>query len=246
MPWSSLFQLTRPDPIPDPGLPRRLLRHLFLPEKLGLGGRLLDIGCGAGELTQFCNLLGVETVGLDERADRVTAARRAAPQLDFFHVKLDQPLPVLDQTFDIVLVRDLAVHRLSLRSADALAATANLLATVRPGGQLVLLARADHDGGTTDDWHAPNCLARHLGTFPGSNRVVDLYDWPMPFAAITWMLGRHVRPGFRIATLTTPREAISRRQWLDFATAAGQPATSTCCPWFASQRGDTGIQRHAA
>lgn len=244
--WSSLFQLTRPDPIPAPGLPRRLLRHLFLPQNLGVGGRLLDVGCGTGDLTQFCHLLGVESVGLDEHADRVSAARRAAPQLDFFHVDLDQPLPVLDQTFDIVLARDLAAHRRNMQSAETLAATANLLATVRPGGQLVLLARADHDGGSSDDWHASDCLARHLKSFPGSPCVVDLRDPLTPFAAVRWMLGRRTQPGFRIGTVTTPREPICRRQWMDFAAAAGQRVPGACCPWFELQHGDSKFQRHAA
>lgn len=246
MQWSSLFHLTRPVPIPDPGLPRRLLRHLFLPQHLGLGGRLLDVGCGTGELTRFLDLLSVETVGLDESLANVDTARRAAPHLDYFCIDLLEPLPVPDQYFEFVIARDLSVHQHNLLSFDALTATASLLATLRPGGELVLMAREDHDGGTHDDWHAPACLARHLAPFPGTCRVVYLNDRLTPPAAWRWIVTHRPRPGYLIGTLKIPLQPISREQWRDFAVIASRRTVETCCAWSHSHDGNHDPTRHAA
>lgn len=244
--WSSLFTSVNSSTDADPGLPRRLLRHLFLPQHLGMGGRLLDVGCGTGELTRFLDLLSVETVGIDASPAMIHAARLAAPHIDYFCADPDQALPVEDHYFEFVLARDLAVHQRNLLSFEAFATTANLLATLRPDGELVLLAREDHDGGQHDDWHTPNCLAHHLSAFPGMCRVVYLNDWLTPPSAWRWIVEHQPRPGYLTATLKIPNRLISRQEWLDFAVAADERSDQPCCAWCRLHGDDTESIREAA
>ncbi|MBI5757704.1 MAG: class I SAM-dependent methyltransferase [Planctomycetales bacterium] len=244
--WSSLFNSVNSSTDADPGLPRRLLRHLFLPQHLGMGGRLLDVGCGTGELTRFLDLLSVETVGIDASPAMIHAARQAAPHIDYFCADPDQSLPVPDHYFEFVLARDLAAHQHNLLSFAAHATTANLLATLRPGGELVLLAREDHDGGPHDDWHLPNCLSLHLAAFPGACRVVYLNDWLTPPVAWRWIVEHQPRPGYLTATLKIPNQPIGRQQWFDYAVIAGRLADRTCCSWCQSHGENTESNRDAA
>ena len=47
-------------------LPRAVVRHLLFAHQIGLGSRVLDVGCGHGELVHFLDDLGMDAVGLDE------------------------------------------------------------------------------------------------------------------------------------------------------------------------------------
>ena len=48
-----------------PGLPLRVLRHLIVKHDVPIGSRVLDVGCGRGQLVQFLYELGFDVTGID-------------------------------------------------------------------------------------------------------------------------------------------------------------------------------------
>jgi ubiquinone/menaquinone biosynthesis C-methylase UbiE len=112
------------------------------------GQRVLEIGCGTGNLALLLNRLRPEVhiVGLDPdpkalaRARRKAARRALAVQLDRGFA---EELPYADASFDRILSAFMFHH---LEPADRRAALHEVARTLRPGGSLHLL----DFGGTTD------------------------------------------------------------------------------------------------
>jgi len=106
-----------------------------------VGGRLLDVGCGDG------NLFGVSAarvgpkgliVGFDVSDSLLAAGRERARGLDaaalVFKGDFNQPFPLLDDDFDTTLSAYAAYY-----AADAGAFIDEVLRVTRPGGQVVLI-----------------------------------------------------------------------------------------------------------
>jgi 2-polyprenyl-3-methyl-5-hydroxy-6-metoxy-1,4-benzoquinol methylase len=55
--------------------------YLAIRKALPQGGRILDVGCGAGAFTSLLSMYGFETVGVDQDADVVAHARQVAGML---------------------------------------------------------------------------------------------------------------------------------------------------------------------
>jgi SAM-dependent methyltransferase len=88
---------------------------LFLTDHYHLQGkRILDFGCGTGELTVLMNLLGYQAFGLDIHEKhvelaRVLAAENGIPE-DFFIVNHAGKLPFPDGFFDVVTMFSVLEH----------------------------------------------------------------------------------------------------------------------------------------
>jgi SAM-dependent methyltransferase len=113
---------------------RRLL------EALGLGGSVLDAGCGSGALTaRLAELPLVESVtGLDVDAQLLGLARARVPRGTFVEGAAES-LPFGDDEFDGAVARLLLQH-----VPDPEAVVRELARVVRPGGLVVAI---DVDGG---------------------------------------------------------------------------------------------------
>jgi SAM-dependent methyltransferase len=115
-----------------------------------LDARVLDLGCGAGQLSHHVAEAGsAEVVGLDisERMLELARARRAHPRVTYVHESIeDATFP--PERFDLV-VSSLALHYVS----DYAGLTRRIASWLTPGGLLVFstehpifTARASDDG----------------------------------------------------------------------------------------------------
>lgn len=98
----------------------------------GLRSRVLDVGCGAGFLTNHLAGEGFEVTGIDCSASSLAEAARRDPTGQVRYLQADAyALPFADQSFDVVAALDFLEH--VERPAEAIAEMARVL---RPGGCL--------------------------------------------------------------------------------------------------------------
>ncbi|SMC69975.1 class I SAM-dependent methyltransferase [Kibdelosporangium aridum] len=69
---------------------------------IGPGTRVLDVGCGSGEFLAYVHELGGEAAGIDSSPQMVALARKRAPHAEVKVGDVDQPLPWMDDSFDVV------------------------------------------------------------------------------------------------------------------------------------------------
>ena len=105
----------------------RGILELLHPEK---GEKILDLGCGTGQLTQQIADSGARVTGLDASPDMIGQARQNYPNLDF--VLADATAMHFEGEFDAVF-SNAALHWM-MEPAKVIAAMARAL---RPGGRLV-------------------------------------------------------------------------------------------------------------
>jgi ubiquinone/menaquinone biosynthesis C-methylase UbiE len=114
------------------------LRRRFALAALAPGDRVLDLGCGAGDLTAELARVAPRTIGAEVAEAALARARRRHPQLEVRLVGVDEPLPFDDGAFDVVWSSEVIEH---------VPDTARWLSEVRrvlaPGGRL-LLTTPDH------------------------------------------------------------------------------------------------------
>jgi ubiquinone/menaquinone biosynthesis C-methylase UbiE len=124
-----------PDELETPDLP---VRAAFARAHVRAGDRVLDLGCGQGDLTAVLAETGAHPVGVEIAEAAVSRARRRHPQLRFELAPVDGRLPFDDNTFDAVWASEVIEH---------VADTARWLSEVRrvllPGGR-VLITTPNH------------------------------------------------------------------------------------------------------
>ena len=126
--------------------------HLLRAAAIGDRSRVLDVGCGTGQISRLAARSAgrVSVLGLDLSAPMLPRARAVSAAEGIGNVTFEQgdaqahPLPAA--AFDVV------VSRFGIMFfGDAVAAFANIGRSLRPGGRLAVLAMrrlADHDLGT--------------------------------------------------------------------------------------------------
>ncbi len=94
------------------------------------GERILDIGCGTGQLTEEIARRGARVTGLDNSAEMLADARKNFPELTF--VLTDASRFDFAEPFDAVF-SNAALHWVK----DAEGSVASIAAALRPGGRFV-------------------------------------------------------------------------------------------------------------
>lgn len=231
---------------PTQSVSRRLLRYLVSGRQLGPGSRVLEIGCGTGELTRHFHRLSFDVVALDSSSKSIKTATEELPDIDF-HLWHEAPdLPEAEHGYDLVLAHNLSLFGQNLSSEEVLRFTAEIASCVRPGGSLVILNRLaptwqDQPGG-----HLQSCYRRLFSCFPGQGNTSTISD---PFTdprTWSWMFGRRPRSGYLAASLRIPLESISRKQWHQQALREILRPEESCCLWARRQSMIETEQRKAA
>lgn len=101
------------------------------------GERVLDVGCGNGQVARDLAALGAKAVGIDLSRQMLDRARELAAGSAEFVEGDAQVHPFVDGQFDVVLSRFGAMF-----FADRAAAFRNLARATAPGGRIVLVAWA--------------------------------------------------------------------------------------------------------
>jgi len=100
------------------------------------GLRILDIGCGAGILSEPLARLGADMVGIDPAAENIEAARLHASESGVavdYRATTAESLAEAGERFDVVLAMEVVEH-----VVDVPAFVATCASMVKPGGLLVM------------------------------------------------------------------------------------------------------------
>jgi ubiquinone/menaquinone biosynthesis C-methylase UbiE len=113
--------------------PDQALRRRFALDNISAGERVLDLGCGAGDLAADLARAGAQVTAADVAQAALDRAGRRHPELELRLIDIDEPLPFTDGSFDAVWSSEVIEH---------VADTARWLSEVRrvlvPGGRVLL------------------------------------------------------------------------------------------------------------
>jgi ubiquinone/menaquinone biosynthesis C-methylase UbiE len=116
-------------------LPARLQAALSFAGELK-GKRVLDVGCGRGEVVLYCLGQGAEAYGVDYSADALLLARQGAGDEPGHYQRADaRHLPFQNESFDVALMLDIVEH---LYPADLAASLVDVRRVLKPGGVLIV------------------------------------------------------------------------------------------------------------
>jgi len=96
--------------------------------------RVLEVGCGTGNLTKHLNDMGFKVVGVDSSEDMVRVARRKLPDVEFFVADVREFS--LDEKFDAVVSTFDSLNNI-LEDEEMLKAFINIRRHLRDGGVFI-------------------------------------------------------------------------------------------------------------
>ena len=136
----------------------------MLVDLVGERPRVLDAGCGAGQVTKMLQNWGCDAVGVDAAERLIGLALSAYPGLAFTVGDL-RALPYPDREFDALVARYSIIHT---APDEVPAVVAELARVVRPGGCLLVefqssgsapIRAIDHARGRGTAMTSPRCWA---------------------------------------------------------------------------------------
>jgi SAM-dependent methyltransferase len=193
----------------DDVFPRHVADHYIdkrtrlVKDLLPLGGLVLDVGCGTGQLAAAIGSEGFDVFGVDLSASMVARAR--ARGLAGTYAGVTTALPFADNAFDLALTVATLHH---LETPERVAATVSEMARViKPGGFVVLW---DHNP-ANPYWPI---LMKRVPQDSGDERLVPLAELLRDTRAAKLELQRVFRSGFTPdflpAQLATPWAWVER------------------------------------
>ena len=161
--------------------------HQLVVDAVGNEGRLLDVGCGSGQLLIRCaktapgDYVGLDFWGEDWEYSRAQAERNAALEgvqgLRFVHGSASR-LPFADAAFERV-VSALTFHEVR-DVADKTTSVAEALRVLAPGGRFAFVDLFDDPklyGGRS---HALTVIESNRGEIESARSLSDMLDLPFP------------------------------------------------------------------
>lgn len=116
---------------------RRGVYARLLDEQLPIGARILDAGCGTGQLAIFLSMVGRKVYGIDLTSNSLKKANDFKRNFKLRNVNFAQmnlfALALEEESFDYVFCNGVLHH-----TADAYGAFQNLVRLVKPGGYITI------------------------------------------------------------------------------------------------------------
>jgi len=131
------------------------------------GERILDVGCGTGQLTADIARFGAEVVGIDSSPDMIATARKNFPHIRFDVA--DVTALTFDNEFDVV-VSNAALHWVR----DQPSAIASIARALKPKGRLIF-----EMGGKGNLRHLLDAIYQALRAL-GVDHPEQLLPWSFP------------------------------------------------------------------
>jgi hypothetical protein len=209
--------------------PIRLWHRLLVDSRVPFGGRVLVVGCRRPEVVKALDECAFDVDGLDDQQSVVESASRLFPKFAFTFSPLDQTLPVPAQAFDLVLVQDTAAYRRDLLEPSARLATANILACLKPHGQLFFIRRMAGEVEVAAG-HRRNCWTKHLACFPGVTETAVFFDPWFSRTTWNWLRGLTPRGSHLVVRHELPLELLHRETWIRCARRGYHTGRGACCP----------------
>ncbi|MFC3309684.1 bifunctional 2-polyprenyl-6-hydroxyphenol methylase/3-demethylubiquinol 3-O-methyltransferase UbiG [Blastomonas aquatica] len=148
------------------------------------GKRAIDVGCGAGLLTEPLARLGAEVTGLDAAAENITAAADHAAAMGLYIDYRHRDIETLEgESFDLVTSMEVIEH-----VTDPATFIAALERALAPGGLMVLST----PNRTTMSWIMLVEAAERLGQVPRGTHDWDKFLTPEELTAHLQAAGLHV------------------------------------------------------
>jgi len=123
-----------PEQLAPPDFERR---RQYLLEEVRPGERVLDLGCGTGELTAALALAGAQPIGVEVARAALRRARAGHPGLDFRLAPIGGALPLADGSLDLVWSSEVIEH-----VADTAAWLSEIWRVLVPRGRVLLTTPA--------------------------------------------------------------------------------------------------------
>lgn len=226
-PWHP--RVVSADESPEVGeWPVRLWQRLLIDSHVPFGGRVLVIGCRHPEVIEALDACSFDVDGVDDQPGTIAAASRLFPKFTFTFGQLDESLPVPVHEFDLVLVHDVGLYNRDLLDLPARLATANILACLKPRGQIFFIRRLS-GGVDIQAGHDDQCWVRHLACFPGATETTVVADGWFSRATWNWLLGRAPRGSHRVIRHELPLELFTREAWIRCARRGQVTGRAACC-----------------
>ena len=210
-------------PSSPPPLPARLLRRILIDGNHTIGEHLLIAGDHSGEMAEWLDELGFDVEAIDDSTERISARQRCGARFEIHFAKLDGSDDLGENPFDLIIADELNMHRENLLGQRARLATAELLAQLKPQGELVIVREPGNRG-----HHDVTCWNRHLACFPGHLKTIE-YPTPLFSREMLQWVVRGIRPEpFLTVSLKTPVERLTLEEWNRHA-ERGLVASASCC-----------------
>ena len=210
-------------------LPTRVLKHALVGHGLHFGGRVLLVGgVGEFELDRFLEGLGYRIDVIDQSFARPEGSRNPLLPNEFYDSTSGESAPTAPEEFDLILVQDLRVYGDNLLEQQSRAATANLLARLRPGGDLIFIQKQIKARNAKVGHHA-NCWNQHLACFPGQVESTAFRESLFEQSQWDWLFGTREHADYFTVTLQSPHETLGRDVWREVARRGPFTAQTSCC-----------------
>ena len=102
-------------------------------QKIGCGNRVLDLGCGSGEILSAISENFSERIGFDVSRRRLETGNHVAGDWKFVQTDLNAPFPIEDEFVDVVVANQVIEH-----IVDPFSFVGEIYRILRPNGRCVL------------------------------------------------------------------------------------------------------------